>query len=76
MQPGSRHVFRTGLAIEIPPGTYGQIAARSSLALKGILVLGGVIDQDYRGEVKIILANYSERDVFIEPQSRVAQIII
>ncbi|CAG7728093.1 unnamed protein product, partial [Allacma fusca] len=36
----------------------------------------GVIDQDYRGEVKIILANYSERDVFIEPQSRVAQIII
>ncbi|CAG7837926.1 unnamed protein product [Allacma fusca] len=74
MQPGNRHVFRTRLAVAIPPGTYGQLASRSSLALKGILVLGGVIDQDYRA--KIILANYSERDVFIEPQSRVAQIII
>jgi len=48
-------IFNTGIAIEIPEGYYGQILTRSSCAKKGLIVLGGVIDSGYRGEVKVII---------------------
>lgn len=49
---------QTRIAVEIPPGYYGRIACRSSLAALGIDVLGGVIDADYRGPVTVILINH------------------
>jgi len=66
-----------GVSIQVPRGTYGRIAPRSGLAFKyGIDVLAGVIDEDYRGEVKVILYNTGERDYIVNPGDRVAQLII
>ena len=76
--PGlGRVAVATGLAIRVPEGTYGRIAPRSGLAYKhGIDVLAGVIDEDYRGEVKVILYNTSERDYIIKKGDRIAQLIL
>lgn len=68
---------RTGLAVAIPRGYYGRIAARSGWALKnGISTLGGVVDSDYRGELVCILANHSSEDFNVQEGDRVAQFII
>lgn len=69
----------TGWAIEIPSGYQGEVRARSGLALKeGLFVLNGpgTIDADYRGEVKVILANFSSQTRIIHPQDRIAQLVI
>ena len=72
-----RSAVATGLAIRVPEGTYGRVAPRSGLAYKhGIDVLAGVIDEDYRGEVKVILYNTSERDYIIKKGDRIAQLIL
>jgi hypothetical protein len=55
LQPEEQRLINTGIAIAIPEGYYGQLYPRSSLALKGLTVEGGVIDSDYRGPIKIIL---------------------
>ena len=53
----------TGLAFGIPEGNYGRIAPRSGLAVKNSLHVGaGVVDSDYRGEVKVLLFNFSDAD--------------
>lgn len=76
LKPNERRLFRTGLNMAIPAGMYGRIAPRSGLAYKkGIDVLGGVIDEDYRGEVKIILINLGNEDFNILVGDRIAQII-
>lgn len=72
-------IISTGLAFEIPKGYYISIVPRSGLALKeGISVLNspGIIDSDYRGEVKVLLYNYSQTGVIIEQGSRCAQGIL
>ena len=55
--PKTREVVPTDLKIELPRNSYGQIAPRSGLALKGLDIGAGVIDQDYRGNLKILLIN-------------------
>lgn len=55
--PNERAILPTGVAVCIPYGYYGQIHDRSSMAAKGIVVSGGVIDSEYRGEVRVILTN-------------------
>ncbi len=53
----------TGLSIKLPPSTYGRVAPRSGLAVKnGISTGAGVIDEDYRGPVKVVLFNHSDTD--------------
>ena|SRR5947209_1446074 len=69
-------VIPTGLAFEIPPGYYGRIVERSGLAFKNHLHCGsGVIDADYRGEVRVLLYNFSPQDFIVERGMRFAQII-
>ena len=72
---GDSVLAKTGLAIELPPGTYGRVAPRSSLAIRGIETGAGVIDRDFRGEVKV-LRNWSDEDLFIYKGDRVAQLVI
>jgi dUTP pyrophosphatase len=58
LQPLERKLFKTNIAIQLPPGYYGRIADRSGNALKrGLHVMGGVLDESYRGDVGVILLN-------------------
>lgn len=67
----------TQLAIATPQGTYGRIAPRSGLAAKHFIDTGaGVIDADYRGEVKVLLFNHAEADFKVEVGDRVAQLVL
>lgn len=75
--PGKRAVVATGLSIELPPGVYGRIAPRSGLAVKhGIQVGAGVVDADYRGEVKVVLFNHDTNPYVIKPGYRIAQLVL
>jgi dUTP pyrophosphatase len=78
LAPGARHAVATGFAIAIPHGYEVQVRPRSGLALKnGITCLNtpGTIDSDYRGEVKVILANLSAEAFAIERGMRIAQLV-
>ena len=77
LEPGERKLVATGLAAEIPPGFYGRVAPRSGLAVKhGIDVLAGVIDADYRGELKVPLINLGQQSIHFDAGERIAQLII
>lgn len=72
-------LVKTGLQIELPAGTEGQVRPRSGLALKqGITVLNspGTIDEGYRGEVGVVLINHSDVDFTIEKHMRIAQLVV
>lgn len=74
--PSSTCIICTGLKIELPPKCYGRIAPRSSLSLKSISIGGGIIDNDYRGEIKIILHNLSNVNNYcINRGDKIAQLI-
>jgi len=78
LAPGERHAVATGFAIAIPPGYEVQVRPRSGLALKhGITCLNtpGTIDEDYRGEVKVILANLGSEPFAVKRGERIAQLI-
>ena len=77
--PGERVLVPTGLALALPEGFEAQIRPRSGLALRnGVTVLNppGTVDADYRGEVKVILVNFSNRDFIIQRGMRIAQMVI
>lgn len=77
--PNETKLIPTGLAMEIPVGYAGLIYARSGLALKRGLAPAnkvGVIDSDYRGEVMVALHNHSDKMQTIEPQERIAQLVV
>lgn len=79
LAPGGRSVVPTGLAIALPPGYEAQVRPRSGLALKhGITVLNspGTIDADYRGEVKVILANLGTQPFTVTRGMRIAQMVV
>ena len=67
----------TGLSMAIPYGNYGRIAPRSGLAAKHMIDVGaGVIDADYRGELKVLLFNLGDKDFEVKAEDRIAQLII
>ena len=76
VQPGDSVLVKRGIALELPPGSYGRIAPRSSLAIRGIETGAGVIDRDLRGEVKVLLRNHSDVDLRIYKGDRIAQVVI
>lgn len=79
LRPLERRLIPTGLRIELPVGFEAQIRPRSGLALKhGVTVLNtpGTIDSDYRGELKVLLVNFSNEDFVVNDGERIAQMII
>jgi dUTP pyrophosphatase len=78
LAPGARHAVATGFAVAIPPGYEIQVRPRSGLALKhGITCLNtpGTVDSDYRGEVKVILANLGTEPFEVKRGERIAQLV-
>ena len=78
LEPGRRHAVATGFAIAIPDGFEVQVRPRSGLALKhGVTCLNtpGTIDSDYRGEVKVILANLGSEPFAVRRGERIAQLV-
>ena len=79
IEPGSRELVPTGLAIELPEGFEAQIRPRSGLALKkGVTLVNtpGTIDADYRGEIGVIVINHGSEPFEIVRGDRIAQMIV
>ena len=76
LAPYETRKFRSGLAMELPVGYYARIEGRSHIVSKGLNVIHGVIDSDYRGEVKIVIHNISSHWVRIYDGEKLAQVII
>jgi len=74
---GEQKLVPLRIILHLPDGHYGKIESRSGLAnLYGIQVLGGVIDEDYRGELKVILKNHGSENVTFFALDRIAQLIV
>lgn len=79
IQPGETVMIPTGIALEVPKGCAGLIYARSSMGTKRGLAPAnkvGVIDSDYRGEIRVVLLNHGKTVQVVEPYERVAQLLI
>lgn len=77
LAPGERAAVATAVHLELPPGHVGLVWPRSGLALKhGIDTLAGVIDSDYRGEVRVVLVNHGREPFVIRPGDRIAQLLV
>ena len=79
VEPGEIFWVPTGIALEVPAGCAGLIYARSSMGAKRGLAPAnkvGVVDSDYRGEIRVVLLNHSKHPQTIEPGERVAQLLI
>lgn len=77
LAPGERAAVATAVHLELPAGLVGLVWPRSGLALKhGIDTLAGVIDSDYRGEVRVVLVNHGHEPFRIQPGDRIAQLLV
>jgi dUTP pyrophosphatase len=79
LEPGERKLIGTGISIELPPNTEGNVRPRSGLALKhGITVLNspGTIDVGYRGEVGVVLINHGQARFDVQPGMKIAQLVV
>ena len=79
LEPGAHAAVPTGIAIALPAGHEGQVRPRSGLAAKhGVTILNapGTIDEDYRGEVKVLLVNLGRSSHTLEPGDRIAQLVV
>lgn len=75
--PYTTALVNTGISIKMPRGVYGRVAPRSGLSVKhSLMVNAGVIDADYRGDVKVCLHNLSNMEFKVEIGMRVAQLIL
>jgi len=78
IKPGDFQMVETGIAVAIPKGFEGQVRPRSGLAAKsgiGVLNSPGTIDADYRGEIKVILFNFSKKPFKVKKGDRIAQLV-
>lgn len=73
----SKALVKTDVAISIPDNCYAQIAARSSLAWDHSIVVGaGIVDRDYRGNIGVVMFNFSDKDFEVKVGDRIAQLIL
>ncbi len=74
---GARAAVPTALRLQIPPGHAGLVWPRSGLAVRhGIDTLAGVVDSDYRGEVRVVLVNHGDKPFRVEKGDRIAQLLV
>jgi dUTP pyrophosphatase len=77
VEPGQRLLVKLDIAIELPQGTFGHILPRSGLALKnGIHIGAGVVDEDYRGNVGVLLFNLGNEPYVFNAGDRIAQLVV
>lgn len=77
IEAGGKAMVPTDLSIAVPSGTYGRVAPRSGLAVKNFIDVGaGVIDEDYRGPVNVVLFNFGKTDFEIKQGDRIAQLVL
>lgn len=76
LAPGSITLVPSGVAVSIPAGHVGLVRDRSSMALKGIHTVAGVIDADYRGEIMIAVHCSAPSTLTVQPRDRVAQMLV
>lgn len=74
--PKTRMLINTGIRMTLPKGTYGRVAPRSGLSVKGIDIGAGVIDRDYTGLIKVLMINHNEIEFKVSKSDRVAQLVI
>ena len=74
--PNETKAIPTGLAFQPPNGFMLQILSRSGMASRGVYAIGGILDEDYRGEVKVLLTNNGPTECHIHPHDRVAQMAL
>ena len=75
--PHTRILVSTDLAIQVPPRTYRRIAQRLSLSIRNCIDIGvGVIDRDYRGQIKILLITHSDTEFLVQQGDLIAQLIL
>jgi dUTP pyrophosphatase len=75
--PGARAAVRTSLRLELPAGHVGLVWPRSGLAVRhGVDTLAGVIDSDYRGELRVVLVNHGDAPFAIAAGDRIAQLLV
>ena len=76
LDPGARHAVATGFAVAIPDGYEVQVRSRSGLAVRhGLTCLTGTVDSDYRGEIKVVLANLGDEPFEVVRGERIAQLV-
>lgn len=75
-RPGQVVVVHCGVCVELPSGTEGQVRPRSSMSKRGLVVVLGTVDRDYRGEVGATIANFASEDQSVDAGDRVAQLVI
>lgn len=68
--------IKTDVAMEYPPYTVNMLLSRSSMAKKGLILVGGVIDSDYRGEIQVMLYNITSESYLVEKGHKIAQLVI
>ena len=76
VHPGERKCISTGIACGFPPNTYGHIAARSGLSLKGIDIGAGILDPDYTGFIKVLIINNGQENFIVNSGDKIAQLIV
>ncbi len=76
IKSGETILLETGIKIEVPEGTYGRLASRSGLSLKGLHVGAGTIDPDFRGELKVVIHNIGHNAHTFRVGDYVAQLIL
>lgn len=79
IQPGETALIPSGFLLEIPPGYEAQVRPRSGLAINygiGILNAPGTIDSDYRGELGVIITNFSKKEFVVHRGDRIAQLVV
>lgn len=78
LKPNDIAVASTGIKIEMPHGYHAKICVRSSVGKKGIIIPNapGIIDSDYRDEIKVLLLNTRSEDFEIQPKERIAQLLV
>ena len=75
--PGERKLINTGVTLKMSPGFYGKIEELSGIAIKyGVITVGGVIDSDYCGEIKVVLINNGNEQFYVKKGDCIAQLII